>query len=199
MASLLSYVFREVAYVDAKLSVSELQRTLTSVAPGIDLCESAMKANGNKFQFEKSTFLDTKEILLSHLALDSTVDHILIEEKKNLFGNVNVKIKSITLSKLVSSGRKIIADLTINFDSQRFLRSIVNKFIIQSRDIGANNIQLTGCKTSNKSSGSSSVAPGSGDDMSEEECDASGGTWVSTSSASGPPFCSFDSDILEWY
>lgn len=197
MASLLSYVFREVAHVDAKLSVAELQRTLTTVAPGVDLCQSEMKANPEKFKFKKDDFYSTKKVSLSRLAFDATLDHILVQENENLFGNGNVKIKSITLSNPVDSGGKIVVDLTIDFDSKRSFRPIVNKLIIQSNDIDATNLQLTGCQT-----GSASAAgppPGSGDNMTEEQCLASGGLWVNITGTASPPFCSFENDVIEWY
>lgn len=193
VSSALVYAGKETRYLEAKLSALELQRTLTGISPGINICAFALAKEPSKYKVPKNVFLNTK-FNLSKLSFDLAGEQTIAESGSTVLGTPHLKIKEIQLENLFESSGKTIADLRIEYDSLRTLRPLINRILVETT-ADEDHIQITGCSSLISSTGS----PASREDpQNQADCEVSGGSWFPGNSTR-PAFCYFQNHTINWY
>lgn len=182
---------KETRNLEAKLGALELQRTLSSITPGMNICAFAIAANPTSFKVNKDTFL-TATFPITKLALDLAGSQVIAENNKPLLGLNQIRVKNIRIMNLLKISGKIVGDLIIDFETERAIKSIYQRITLQS-EIVVDDFKLLGCSTSGSTSASVNLSP-----TNQETCEAISGSWV-VPPPGRPEFCMINNDTLEWY
>lgn len=186
---------KENKYLEQKLAVMDLQRTMSSVAPGVNLCALSISKNPNTFPVAS---MATASISLSAISLDAAGTHILASINPDPTITGALRVASIQISQITDLGGTLVGNMVVSFSSERPLKPLTYKMNLQTTVAGTNHT-LVGCSAVREGNGTPSPAPIVAAAGGQVECEASGGTWVNPTSGGRPQFCSRSNDILEWY
>lgn len=146
ITSALVYMMKETRNLESKLGVLELQRNLTSISPGLNICAAAVAANTALFSADKSEFLNST-FGISKIALDPDGRQIIVENNVALLGVSHIKAKNLRITNLFEVSGRTMGDLIVDFDADRSIRSLSNRVAVQTEKVGTK-INITGCSTS---------------------------------------------------
>jgi type II secretory pathway pseudopilin PulG len=192
LAQIISNVHQDTAGIQERLAILDLQKTISTLTNGKNLCEKSFTDTPANFTFDVTAFPPANGVELPALFMNVTDADPIAKEAGLITIASGLSTDQIWLKNIQGGGNSFTADLSLSFKGRSiFAKKPISTKVQLNGSISAGKITLVSCVASS-GSGQAGVP------STKPACESVGGAWVEPTGGR-PKFCSLSGDIIEWY